>query len=404
MYDLEVADNHNFFVSDPGCDKSALVHNCATDVTSIWHIARMQLKRAKNTYVYINYNEEPVPYLPIYHKHLMNVMQRVAVSISHMEADGSPVDIKYLRKLMGSKSPLLAKIQEMEEQFLSLPSVKLAEKILLEEVGRSANTLWGGDYSVNAFKISKKAHLEKLFFDVMKLESVAYTPAGARSIGKPFTATYAPDYVEVKQYREYNQAVKLLSTYVKGWYKKLMSTMDSSKDFILRPSFGFFTIVTGRLNSFFPSLQQVPSRGPLAPIIHEMFVAPVGHMSIQWDFSVAEVRKASVLSGDEALADSFKVGQQLRRNLLKAPTDAIRKALKTSGDLHVLNVKRFFNQVVDKSHPLRSAVKAVVFGVLYGKSAKTLGRDLKSEAMSSALEKQRTLKKELLNLENELRS
>lgn len=111
--------------------------------------------------------------------------------------------------------------------------------------------------------------------------------------------------------------MKLLSTYVKGWYKKLMSTMDSSKDFILRPSFGFFTIVTGRLNSFFPSLQQVPSRGPLAPIIHEMFVAPVGHMSIQWDFNAAEVRKASVLSGDPGVAESFKIGQKLRRMLIR---------------------------------------------------------------------------------------
>lgn len=374
-------------------DNEAFIEYCATDTTSIWHIARMQFKRAKNTYVYTDFGSEPVSYYPIFKRHLMNIMQRVAVSISHMEGDGSPIDIAYLKKLMGSKSPLIAKISEMEDQFLSMPKVQEAEKLLLKDVGRSSSSLWGDSYSVNAFKISKKSHLEKLFFEVMKLEPVAYTPTGARSIGKPFTAAYAADHVEVKQYREYNQATKLLSTYVKGWYKKLMSSVDSAKDFILRPSFGFFTIVTGRLNSFDPSLQQVPSRGPMAPIIHEMFVSPAGHMGIQWDFNAAEVRKASVLSGDPAVADSFKVGQKLRRQLLKSPSDDIRKELKTKGDVHVLNVLRFFKQVVDKSHPLRAAVKNVVFGVIYGKSAKTLGRDLRSEALSGVMDKQRALRK-----------
>lgn len=373
-------------------DNKDFITYCAMDVVSIWNIARMQYKRAKRTYVYTDFGSEPEPYYPIFKRHLMNIMQRIAVSISHMEADGSPVDVEYLRLLMGPKSPLLAKIKDLEEQFLLLPAVKEAERLLMKDLGRNTTSLWGDSYTVNAFKIGKKSHLEKLFFDVMGLEPVAYTPTGARSIGKPFTAAYAPDFIEVKSYRDYNQAVKLMSTYVKGWYKKLLSSVDSAKDFILRPSFGFFTIVTGRLNSFDPSLQQVPSRGPLAPIIHEMFVAPKGHMGIHWDFNAAEVRKASVLSGDTSLADSFKVGQNLRRRLLKKPSDKIRALLKTDGDIHLANVKRFFNKIVEKSDPLRSAVKAIVFGVIYGKSAKTLGRDLRLEAMSGLMDRQRALR------------
>ena len=57
--------------------------------------------------------------------------------------------------------------------------------------------------------------------------------------------------------------------------------------------------------------------------------------------------------------------------------DDICKKIKTEGDIHLLNVFRFFRKVVDKNHPLRDAVKAVVFGVLYGKSAKSLGEDTK---------------------------
>uniref|UniRef100_UPI003F68057A hypothetical protein n=1 Tax=Listeria monocytogenes TaxID=1639 RepID=UPI003F68057A len=38
---------------------------------------------------------------------------------------------------------------------------------------------------------------------------------------------------------------------------------------------------------------------------------------------------------------------------------------------------------VDKDHPLRHAIKAIVFGTLYGKSAKTLGIDTKQSDLGS---------------------
>ncbi|WP_391857024.1 DNA polymerase family A protein, partial [Vibrio cidicii] len=37
----------------------------------------------------------------------------------------------------------------------------------------------------------------------------------------------------------------------------------------------------------------------------------------------------------------------------------------------------------DKDHPLRNAIKAIVFGTLYGKSAKTLGIDTKQSDLGS---------------------
>jgi pullulanase/glycogen debranching enzyme len=45
-----------------------------------------------------------------------------------------------------------------------------------------------------------------------------------------------------------------------------------------------------------------------------------------------------------------------------AEADDISKELKRKGDLHISNVKRFFGKWVEKSDPLRDAVKAVVFG------------------------------------------
>lgn len=385
------ADRHS--VGRQSLESKDFIEYCAMDVVSVFHIAKMQFKRAKHTFINRGLGEAREVYYPWYKRHLQEIMKRVVVSISHMEADGSPIDIEYLRKLMGKESPITTKMEELQAAFLDFPKVKEAEDRLMQDKGRTTGSLWGDSYTSNAFRMDKKAHMETLLFDVMGLEAIAFTSTGARSIGKIFLNTYGPDHPEVKAYQEFIQASKLRSAYVKGWYKKLMGSLDSAKDFILRPSFGFFTIVTGRLNSFGPSLQQVPSRGPMAPIIHRMFAAPIGHLNIRWDYNAAEVRQASVLSGDPSIADSFKVGQKLRRMLLKAPSDKIRKMLKEKGDVHILNVKLFFNQLVDKSHPLRSAVKAVVFGVIYGKSAATLGRDLRAEEIGRLTDDLRKLRK-----------
>jgi hypothetical protein len=139
--------------------------------------------------------------------------------------------------------------------------------------------------------------------------------------------------------------------------------------------------VTGRLASFGPNLQQIPSRGKLAKIIKRMFVADKGYMLLRYDYSAHEVRIWSIASGDMVLAESFRVGQKLRQQYIAAKTDeeraTIKKELKQKGDLHIQNVFRFFGKWVDKDDPLRDAIKAIIFGVLYGKSADTLGVDTK---------------------------
>jgi hypothetical protein len=80
------------------------------------------------------------------------------------------------------------------------------------------------------------------------------------------------------------------------------------------------------------------------------------------------------------LAETFRVGQKLRQKLRRAKTEdrvaEVTKALKREGDIHILNVKFFFDKWVEKSDPLRDAVKKVIFGVIYGKSANTLARDV----------------------------
>jgi DNA polymerase I-like protein with 3'-5' exonuclease and polymerase domains len=147
-------------------------------------------------------------------------------------------------------------------------------------------------------------------------------------------------------------------------------------------------VVSGRLSSRSPNLQNIPSRdGKLAKIIKKMFVAGVQsktgipYVLCKTDFSAHEVRVMGMESGDEAVLDLFrkahaaKVGVRLAKT--RPELDKALKVFKAEGDIHISNVKNLYGQVVDKNHPLRTGVKAAVFGVLYGLGAPALGQDLK---------------------------
>lgn len=53
-----------------------------------------------------------------------------------------------------------------------------------------------------------------------------------------------------------------------------------------------------------------------------------------------------------------------------------REELKKKGDFHIANVFRVWKTWVDKSSPYRDAVKKLIFGILYGKGARTLAKDI----------------------------
>lgn len=183
------------------------------------------------------------------------------------------------------------------------------------------------------------------------------------------------------------------NTYVKGWYTKIKSSPDGSYDGRLRPSYGFFDVVTGRLNSFDPSLQQVPSRGSLAKYIKRAFVAPTGTLHVKFDFSAHEVRFWGIIAKDDVIADTFRQGQKLRQKFRKTPSPEISQEIKKKGDVHIINIYHFFKKWVEKSDPLRDAIKAIVFGTIYSMSANSLSKSLKKQRVAELEDKIRKLTK-----------
>lgn len=350
----------------------------ATDVVSLLAMRHQQI--ARSSYMEI----AGQPFKPHYVRHMLYQMSDTAHQLSHLRNDGSKIQKSYLRHLLSSDGPLRKELKRSAGEFRVHKEVKQANAELLKESGFKSGNLWGAKAAVNwMFKLSKTPHKAKLFFDILGLPALTKTKSGADAIDKAYVAHYKDRNKIIGLYGEYQALSKLMSTYVRGWFKRLSVNLDAAKDHHLRPDYSVWAVVTGRLASMGPNLQQIPSRGKLAKIIKRMFVSSKGYLMIRYDYSAHEVRVWSIASGDKVLAEAFRAGQKLRQEFIQNPTDENKKAIKEKGDIHILNVLRFFGKLVDKDHPLRDAVKAVVFGVLYGKGAETLGIDTKKGDMDS---------------------
>lgn len=376
----------------------------AMDVVSIIHMRIQQIRRAK--YKTIDGHN----YEPYFIRHMLHQMSDTAHLLSHMREDGSLIDAKYLKFLTSSESPLRIEMKSLSNAFRVFPEAVKANSVILAENGLKTKGLFGKAKSAAlnwAMSLSKPSHLRTLFFDVMGMEPINVTKQGESSVDKDFVAEHKDKNQIVAAYGEYTKLAKLLGTYAKGWLKKLRSNRDSIEDHHLRPDYSFFDVATGRLASKNPSLQTIPSRGKLAKIIKRMFFAKKGYLLVRYDYSAHEVRVWSYVGRDLVLASMFRMGQKLRQAFIQDPTDENKKAIKEKGDLHILNVKRLLNKVVDKDHPLRDAIKAIIFGLIYGKSAATLGEDTKlgdkTELMSKIGNKE-TPKEEVKEAERKLKA
>ena len=113
---------------------------------------------------------------------------------------------------------------------------------------------------------------------------------------------------------------------------------------------------TGRLSSRDPNLQNIPIRTDEGHRIREAFVVGAGYETlVTADYSQIEMRIMAHLSGDQALIDAFKAGE----------------------DLHRFVGSRVFGVPPEGVTPeMRSQIKAMSYGLAYGLSSFGLARQL----------------------------
>lgn len=297
------------------CDDADLLSYCAMDVQCVYGMYLQQRRRARAIRVVDPTSNTPTSYLPFFERHFSTQMNATVHALSSLEQNGSYVDTGYMQHLLGQHSPLKKILSDVQADSQKNELIQRANEMLLESKGAHSNGLFGKKPFV--FEWSKDEGKMLLFIKLMGLKPLRLTKTKQPAIDKFFIAHYEKVHPEVVLFSRFQRATKLLGTYVRGWHRLIMSGLDSAKDHKLRASYDFLRVVTGRLSSFDPNLQQVPSRGELVKIIKRMFVAQKGFLGIRFDYSAHEVRVWSIIACDAVLATAFKVGQELRKEWIK---------------------------------------------------------------------------------------
>lgn len=148
---------------------------------------------------------------------------------------------------------------------------------------------------------------------------------------------------------EYRELEKLRGTYLDALPQ--MVNPDTGR---LHSSFNQTGTVTGRISSSEPNLQNIPVRSEIGRRVREAFIAAPGHLLLGADYSQVELRVLAHFSGDEALQEAFREGQ----------------------DIHASTAATVYNIDIGEVTPgQRSFAKSVNFGLLYGMSAFRLARE-----------------------------
>lgn len=213
----------------------------------------------------------------------------------------------------------------------------------LDGILQSIYTEVGYEFNVNSPKQLGEALFDKLGLPPRKKTSRGYsTDAETLESLRP----YSPVIDQILKYRTY---AKLLSTYVDG-----LLTAQAA-DGRVHSTFFQTEARTGRISSTEPNLQNIPIRTELGSRLRDFFVAGEGQLLVDADYSQIELRILAHITGDEAMQQAFLHGADIHRS--------------TAAKIYHIPESEVTPQ-------LRSASKAINFGIMYGKGAYSLSKDL----------------------------
>ncbi len=198
-----------------------------------------------------------------------------------------------------------------------------------------------------SFNPNSPKQLGEMLFDTMGLPHGKKTQRGWSTDAETLEALREYPLVEdVLQYRAYQ---KLNSTYVEGLLKVI------GPDGRIHTRFNQTEARTGRLSSDNPNLQNIPIRTELGSQLRAFFVAKPGCVLVDADYSQIELRILAHVTGDEHMQQAFLNGE----------------------DIHRSTAAKIYNLPLDEVTPrLRSSSKAINFGIMYGKGAYSLSKDI----------------------------
>ncbi|WP_083982795.1 DNA polymerase I [Devosia soli] len=275
------------------------------DVTlRLWHVLKPRLAAENATTLYETLERPLAPVL------------------ARMEARGITVDRQILARLSGDFSQRAAAF----------------EAEAYELAGQS-------------FNLGSPKQLGEILFDKMGIEGGTKTKTGAWSTGADVLEDLALKGVPLaRTIVDWRQLTKL-----KGTYTDALPTYMNPRTGRVHTSYSQASVLTGRLSSNDPNLQNIPVRTADGRKIRTAFVAAPGKVLISADYSQIELRVLAHIADIQALKDAFEEGL----------------------DIHAMTASEMFNVPVEgMPSEVRRRAKAINFGIIYGISAFGLANQL----------------------------
>ena len=223
---------------------------------------------------------------------------------------------------------------KLDVPFLSDMSAEMTTRIA--EIEKECHEMAGVP-----FNLSSPKQLQEILFEKLNLPTkLSRKTKTGYSTDQSVLEKLAPLDPLPKKILEHRELTKLLGTYVDA-----LPALVNPETNRLHTSYHQTVAATGRLSSSDPNLQNIPIRTELGAEIRKAFIAEQGNVLLSADYSQIELRMMAHLSGDEALINAFKRGE----------------------DIHRATAAEIFNVPIEMvSREQRSASKAVNFGVLFG--------------------------------------
>lgn len=206
------------------------------------------------------------------------------------------------------------------------------------------------DYAGKEFNINSPKQLGEVLFETLQLPHGRKTKTGY-STGAEVLKKLQNVHPIINDILDYRALTKLRTTYVDG----LLSVINPTTGRI-HSNFNQTVTATGRISSTEPNLQNIPVRTERGRQMRRMFVAEGERVLIDADYSQIELRVLAHIANDINMQNAFISGT----------------------DIHTQTASQVFNVPIDEvTQQMRSAAKAVNFGIVYGIGEFSLSQDLK---------------------------
>ena len=234
---------------------------------------------------------------------------------------------------------VLAKMEflgiRIDKAYLKKMSDKL--KVEIEKLEETAFNLSG-----EKFNLSSPKQLSEVLFDHMNLPTKGIKKGKTGySTGQKELDKLRGIHPIIEVIERYRELTKLINTYI-----DTLPVLADENDRV-HTTFNQNVVVTGRLSSTDPNLQNIPIRTELGRKVREAFIPKEGYTFIQADYSQFELRLAAVLAGDQEMIDGFNRDEDIHKRtaalIYGVPDNEVTKEM-------------------------RRSAKVINFGILYGMS------------------------------------